>query len=352
MFNNIYKNKTVMITGDTGFKGSWLAIWLKELDANVIGISLPPKTSADNYVVCGLNEKITHIDQDIREFDLLLKIFNKYNPEIVFHLAAQSLVLESYKNPLENYSTNFMGTANILEAIRRTKSVKAAVIITSDKCYENKEWIYGYRENDRLGGKDPYSASKAACEILINSYIQSFFYEKNTVNIASVRAGNVIGGGDWAQNRIFPDCIRSLEKGKPITVRNADAVRPWQHVLEPLSGYLKLCSLLYNNGKEFVGPWNFGSSSKNIVTVKELAEEVVKQWGCGKISCENTIKKSLEAGLLNLDISKAVSYLKWQPKLNFIETVKYSIEEYQINQMTRKDIYKQRIEHIKRYMEK
>lgn len=352
MFDNIYKNKTVLITGDTGFKGSWLAIWVKILGANVIGISLPPKTSHDNYIVCGLNDKIIHIDQDIREFDPLLEIFNKYKPEIVFHLAAQSLVLESYRNPLETYSTNLMGTVNVLEAIRHNKSIKVTIIITSDKCYENKEWVYSYRENDRMGGKDPYSSSKAACELAINSYIQSFFSKNNTVNIASVRAGNAIGGGDWAENRIVPDCIRALENDEPIIIRNHDAVRPWQHVLEPLDGYLTIASLLYSHGGEYVGPWNFGPSSKNMVTVKELVEEIINQWGSGEISYEDKKEEFSEAKLLHLDISKAVNQLKWQPKLNVIETVRYTIEEYKTSGMNIEDVYKQRIEHIKRYMKK
>ncbi len=350
LFNNIYKNKTVLITGDTGFKGSWLAIWLREIGANVIGYALEPKTKRDNYIVCELEKKIIHLDGDVRDYHCLKSVFNKYNPDIVFHLAAQALILEGYHDPMETYSTNFMGTVNVLEAIRHTKSVKAAVIVTTDKCYENKEWVYGYRETDRLGGKDPYSASKAASEIAINSYLESFFKEDDTASIASVRAGNVIGGGDWAENRILPDCIRSLEEKKPINVRNPSAVRPWQHVLEPLSGYLKLGSLLYTNEKEFVGAWNFGPSSKNMVTVKELANEVVKQWGSGKITFSNNENQKLEAGLLHLDISKAVNKLKWKPKLNFKESVKYTVDEYKIEKFSVAQVYQQRIKHINSYV--
>ena len=351
MFDNIYKDKKVIITGDTGFKGSWLAIWLLNLGADVVGISLPPQNPRDNYVVCGLSERITHIDQDIRDYDALRRIFDEYSPGIVFHLAAQAIVLEGYQEPLKTYSTNFMGTVNVLEAIRNTESVKAGVIITTDKCYENREWVYGYRENDRLGGNDPYSSSKAACEMAVASYIHSFFNDATSANIASARAGNVIGGGDWAENRIVPDCIRALEKSEPIIIRNPNAVRPWQHVLEPLSGYLKLGSLLYADAKEFTGPWNFGPPSKNMVTVKELAEKVIENWGHGEISCQSENNKFSEANLLHLDISKAVNKLKWQPKLDFADTVSYTIDEYKVNGMTEEEIYEQRIEHIIRYMD-
>jgi len=349
LFDNIYKSKTVVITGDTGFKGSWLAIWLKELGANVIGYALEPITTNDNYVVCGLENKISHIYGDVRDYKYLKSVFDKYKPDFVFHLAAQSLVLESYHDPMETYSTNVMGTATVLEAIRHTKSIKATIIVTSDKCYDNKEWVYGYRETDRLGGIDPYSASKAACEITINSYLESFFREEGTANIASVRAGNVIGGGDWAENRIVPDCIRYLQKREPIVVRNCFAIRPWQHVLEPLSGYLKLGSLLYKNGKEFSGPWNFGPSTKSMVTVKQLVEEVIRQWGEGEVSIKKNNKQKSEAHLLHLDISKAVNKLKWSPRLDFIETVQYTLDEYRISQLSKDQVYNQRVEHIDEY---
>ena len=244
IFNNIYKGKTILVTGDTGFKGSWLAIWLLNLGANVIGYALEPNTKNDNYIICDLGNKITHINGDIRDYQTLLNVFSKYKLEIVFHLAAQTLVLDSYKDPYNTYSTNIMGTINLFEAIRHTPSVKVAINVTSDKCYENREWVYGYREVDPMGGKDPYSASKGASEIITSSYMRSFFNQEDAANIASVRAGNVIGGGDWTDNRIFPDCMRALLNNKPIVIRNPEAVRPWQHVLEPLSGYLTIGSLL------------------------------------------------------------------------------------------------------------
>jgi CDP-glucose 4,6-dehydratase len=352
MFDNAYKNKTVLVTGDSGFKGSWLAIWLRELGANVIGYSLAPRTSNDNYVVCGLKDKINHIEADLCDYKYLQSIFDKYKPDYVFHLAAQALVLESFNDPLETYKTNIMGTANVLESVRHTESVKSAVIITTDKCYENKEWVYGYRENDRLGGKDPYSSSKAACEIVIKSYMQSYFHGEGTASIASARAGNVIGGGDWADHRIVPDCIRSLEHGESISLRNPSAVRPWQHVLDPLSGYLKLGALLFKKGKEYSGSWNFGPSSLNMVTVKQLAEEIISHWGSGEINIEKTSHRYPESNILHLDISKAINKLKWQPKLSFKESIRYAIDEYQIDQYTKDQAYNQRVKHIINYSKK
>jgi CDP-glucose 4,6-dehydratase len=350
IFNNIYKGKTVLITGDTGFKGSWLAIWLLNLGANVVGYALQPKTEKNNYVICNLENKIVHIDGDIRDYQALLKIFQEYKPEIVFHLAAQALVLDSYKDPLYTHSTNIMGTVNLFEAVRNTTSVKAAVNVTSDKCYENQEWIYGYREIDSMGGKDPYSASKGASEIITSSYLRSFFCGDGTPNIASARAGNVIGGSDWAQNRLFPDCMRALINNKPIIIRNPEAVRPWQHVLEPLSGYLTLGSLLYTDGKEYSGAWNFGPLSKNMVSVKQLVEEIIKKWGDGKYIIENKMNKD-EAGLLHLDISKAINKLKWHPVLDLKQTIGFAIEEYMIENLSAEKIFDQRTSHIEKYIE-
>jgi len=351
IFNSTYKGKTVLVTGDTGFKGSWLATWLLDLGANVIGYALEPNTENDNYVICNLADKITHIDGDIRDYQTLLNVFSKYKPEIVFHLAAQTLVLNSYKDPLCTYSTNVMGTVNLFEAVRHTPSVKVAINVTSDKCYENREWVYGYREVDPMGGKDPYSASKGASEIITSSYMRSFFNQDDTANIASVRAGNVIGGGDWADNRIFPDCMRALLNDKPIVIRNPEAVRPWQHVLEPLSGYLTIGSLLYTDGQKYSGAWNFGPLSKNLVSVKQLVEETVKQWGSGKYIVEHGSDNSHEANLLHLDISKAVNALKWLPVLDFKQTVEFSIDEYRVDGLTGDEIFNQRMNDIYKYIE-
>ncbi|MCL0035303.1 CDP-glucose 4,6-dehydratase [Thermodesulfovibrionales bacterium] len=351
LFADVYAGKKVIITGDTGFKGSWLAIWLLNLGASVVGYALPPKTKKDNYLICGLDKKVIHIDGDIRDYQTLLGIFSKYEPEIVFHLAAQSLVLDSYNDPLYTYSTNVMGTVNLLEAVRHTPSVKVAINVTSDKCYENREWVYGYRETDPMGGRDPYSSSKGASEIITSSYWRSFFSQDNTANIASARAGNVIGGGDWADDRIFPDCMRSLLNNKPIAIRNPEAVRPWQHVLEPLSGYLLLGSLLYTEGKKYSAAWNFGPLSKSMVSVRQLVEETIKQWGSGRYIIEHSSDSTPEAGLLHLDISKAVSELNWHPVLDFKQTVKFSIDEYRVDRFTSREIFNQRIKHIKKYIE-
>ncbi|MCE8427575.1 MAG: CDP-glucose 4,6-dehydratase [Candidatus Methanoperedens sp.] len=350
IFNNIYEGKTVLITGDTGFKGSWLTLWLLNLGANVVGFALKPKTERDNYVICNLNDKVIHINGDIRDYKSILEIFSKYEPEIVFHLAAQALVLDSYRDPIYTYNTNVMGTVNLFEAVRNTSSVKVAINITSDKCYENREWIYGYREIDTMGGKDPYSASKGASEIITSSYLRSFFNQDSTANIASVRAGNVIGGGDWADNRIFPDCMRALMSDKPIIIRNPRAVRPWQHVLEPLSGYLTLGSLLYTDGKKYSGAWNFGPLSKNMVSVRQLVEETIRQWGSGKYILENETDSIEEANLLHLDISKAVNELKWSPVFDLRQTLKFTIEEYKIDNLTSEEIFSQQSDHIEKYI--
>jgi len=349
IFKNVFKKETVLVTGDTGFKGSWLAIWLLNLGANVIGYSLPPKTAKDNFELCGLSRKMTHIDGDVRKYDNVHTALSEHKPSIVFHLAAQALVLDSYNQPLYTHDTNIMGTANVLEAVRQEPSTKALVNVTSDKCYENREWVHSYRETDPLGGKDPYSASKAASEILTQSYMSSFFSNDDGAAIASARAGNAIGGGDWAENRIFPDCMRALTRGTPIVIRHPNAVRPWQHVLEPLSGYLKLASLLFADGTKFSGAWNFGPSMKNMITVKQLVEEVVNRWGHGSYVVANASNNHKEAGLLSLDISKAVNNLGWQPVLNLVDTVQLTIEEYKTNNLSAEEVFDQRAEHIHRY---
>lgn len=347
MSRNTYKNKTVLVTGDTGFKGSWLAIWLKELGANVIGFSLPPKTNRDNYVVCKMGEKITHIDGDIRDYHHLESTIRHFNPDFIFHLAAQALVIDGYHHPRETYSTNIMGTVNVLEAIKH-KSVKGAIIVTSDKCYENKEMKSAYTEDDSLGGHEPYSASKAACEIIVKSYQRSFFNSEDTANIASVRAGNVIGGGDWCANRIIPDCIRSLENKIPIFIRNPKAVRPWQHVLEPLSGYLKLGKQLIACDT-FSGAWNFGPKTKNAVTVEKLVNQLITHWGSGEVSFGNIQNGPTETILLYLDISKALGQLDWQPKWDLDKTLEQTISGYNIKNLKGNRVYDQRVAQIDHY---
>jgi len=326
MFTSFYKGKKVLITGDTGFKGSWLALWLLELGADIYGYALPPERKEDNFVVCKLDKLIQHADGDVRDLKSLLQLFDEIQPDIVFHMAAQSLVLKSYKNPQETFSTNIIGTVNLFEAVRLTPSVKVAINVTSDKCYQNNEWVWGYRENDPMGGKDPYSASKSASEIITSSFISSFFSGNATANVASVRAGNVIGSGDWAINRIVPDYFRAKKTKTQLIIRNPNATRPWQHVLEPLSGYMHLASILYNDGKIFQGSWNFGPMDTVNRRVTELIEEIEKYNNTDVILANS--ENNLEANLLKLDISKAVSQLKWMPTLNFEDTVKYTVEGY------------------------
>jgi len=348
-FEGIYKGTTVLITGDTGFKGSWLAIWLLMLGADVVGFALPPRTDEDNYSLCGLEQRSTHINGDVRNYNALLDVFSEYSPNIVFHLAAQPLVLESYKDPITTFSTNIMGSVNVFEAVKATPSVQAVINVTSDKCYENKEWLYGYRETDPLGGKDPYSASKAAAEIITRSYWHSFFKRDSRAGIASVRAGNVIGGGDWSAHRIIPDCVRALERDEPIIIEHPNAIRPWQHVLEPLSGYLALGAALCTEGAKYAGAWNFGPLTVNTCTVKQLVEELIKQWGSGRYVTPHNVRRDFEAGILRLDISKAVNLLHWYPTLDFAQMVCFTVEEYKTQNMASGSVLNQRVDHIKRY---
>lgn len=342
MFNNIYSDKTVLVTGHTGFKGSWLCIWLHELGAKVIGYSLNPYTDKDNFVLSKIGDKIIDIRGDIRDKKRLEEVFAKYNPEFVFHLAAQPLVRLSYENPVDTYETNVMGTINILEAIRKISATKVGIMITTDKCYENKEQLWGYRESDSLGGYDPYSSSKGAAEIAINSWRLSYFnpneFYKHGKSIASVRAGNVIGGGDWAKDRIIPDCIRALEADKPIEIRSPRSVRPWEHVLEPLSGYLLLGEKMYYNPKDYAQAWNFGPEASSIISVWDIAKLVVEHYGKGKLKDISNPNELHEAKLLSLDISKARLKLGWQPTLSINETISLTTKWYK--EYNESDIYK------------
>ncbi len=347
--SRVYDGKQVIITGDTGFKGSWLALWLHNLGATVTGIGLAPKTPRDNYVICGLDSIITHHSCDVRQYDRVLEVFSVAKPDVVFHLAAQPLVPESYATPRETFEINTQGTANILEAVRQTPSVQVGVMVTSDKCYENREWVHGYRETDPVGGHDPYSASKGAAEIIISSYTRSFFSGDDTPAVSSVRAGNVIGGGDWSENRIIPDFMRSLEDEKPITLRNPGAVRPWQHVLEPLYGYLLLGAAMIRNGHSFSGAWNFGPLHRNALTVEALIRKFIEHNGDGamEVSKQNGLH---EAGLLSLDISKAIHQLNWHPVLDVDTMVRLTLDEYAIKDLTPEAIFDQRCTHIDEYI--
>lgn len=333
IFNGFYHGKRVLVTGHTGFKGSWLSIWLHELGAEVIGIAQDPYSERDNYVLSGIGRKITaDLRADIRDGEQLKSLFRTWQPDIVFHLAAQPLVRLSYEIPVDTYETNVMGTIHVLEAIRATDSVKVGVMITTDKCYENKEQIWGYRENEPMGGYDPYSSSKGAAEIAIASWRRSFFnpddYARHGKSIASVRAGNVIGGGDWALDRIIPDCIRALESGNPIEIRSPRAIRPWQHVLEPLSGYLLLAQKMWNAPADYCEGWNFGPRLESISTVWEVAQKVIENYGCGELKDISNPNALHEAKLLMLDISKAKFRLGWEPRMNLSQCVALTVDWY------------------------
>jgi len=328
VIREFYKNKRILITGDTGFKGSWLALWLNSLGAKVYGYALPAVKENSHFNLLNLSKNITHYDGNLLDFDKLYQIILEIQPEIVFHLAAQALVRLSYDEPKLTFDTNIAGSVNILEVIRNTRFVKSLIYVTSDKCYKNKEWIWGYRENDELGGHDPYSASKAAAEIVFSSYLNSFFSKKSNIGIASVRAGNVIGGGDWALDRIIPDCIRSIMNNKEVEIRNPLSTRPWQHVLEPLYGYMLLAQKLYHNPKEFSGSWNFGPTISSIKTVKELSEKTIAILGKGSLKIGNKDNVKHEAGLLQLNCDKSNHLLGWSPVWNFEQTIKITIEWY------------------------
>jgi CDP-glucose 4,6-dehydratase len=317
----IFANKKVFITGHTGFKGSWLAFLLDEMGADVLGLALPPATHINHFDLLELDKKIKHVVGDIRDASLLADTLNEFQPEFVFHLAAQALVRPSYDDPSATFSTNVMGSVNLLDAVRRCESVRSLVYITSDKCYENDEWIWGYRENDQLGGRDPYSASKAAAEIVFSSYVRSFFEQCPSLGTATARAGNVIGGGDWAVDRIIPDCIRAIEKGEPIRLRNPGATRPWQHVLEPLAGYLLLAARLYEEPQSSGGSWNFGPSTQEVRTVQTVAEVIIGHLGKGSIEIIESETQVHEAHLLQLNCDKAHQLLGWYPRWHVENTL-------------------------------
>ena len=294
---------------------------LHEAGADVMGYALPPENGVSHFELLKLETKIKHVVGNICDGNLLIKTVSDFQPEFVFHLAAQALVRLSYENPVDTFNTNIQGSTNLLEAVRQCESVRSLVYITSDKCYENLEWIWGYKETDQLGGRDPYSASKAAAEIVYSSYARSFFEQRKTLGTASARAGNVIGGGDWAVDRIIPDCIRAIETDKTIELRNPDATRPWQHVLEPLSGYLLLAAKLYEAPEKWGGSWNFGPSTHEVRTVKNVADMMVENIGKGRVEVVGSINQVHEANLLQLNCDKAHQLLGWSPRWNVDETL-------------------------------
>lgn len=323
-----YKNKKVLVTGHTGFKGSWLTIWLSMLGANVTGYALDPKTSKDNFVLCNLTDDITDVRADIRDKQKLFDTFDKTQPEIIFHLAAQPLVIDSYKNPLETIETNTQGTANVLEAFRLSNSAKLLIVITTDKVYENNNSGRAFKENDRLGGNDLYSASKAAAELIVNAYNESFFKSLKNKIVVTVRAGNVFGGGDWAEYRVVPDCIRALEKNEKIILRNPSSTRPWQYVLEPLAGYLLLGEKILKDEIEASGAWNFGPEPTNNLSVENLVKKIIDFYGAGEYKIDINPEAFKESNFLSLDITKAKEKLNWKPVLDFEDSIGYTVEWY------------------------
>ena len=331
----VYKGRKVLITGQTGFKGSWLTGWCLRLGADVVGYSLPhPPTSPSNYDICRLSSEIAEISGDINDFELVSQTIQEHRPELIFHMAAQPLVLPSLENPRDTFSTNAQGTVNVLEAARQSDAVRGVICITTDKVYENKEWLYGYREGDRLGGKDPYSASKAMAELAINSYIQSFFRpewygDRHQTVVASVRAGNVIGGGDFADFRLVPDCMSALTRNEPIVVRNPNYIRPWQHVLVPLGGYLLLgAKMLGPEAKDCFGAWNFGPLEVNGITTSQIAEKLIELWGSGSWINQNPDADKLETSYLRLSWEKSAQKLNWEPGYDWIDTMQSICDWY------------------------
>ena len=324
-----WNKKKVLITGHTGFKGGWLSTWLLNMGAEVIGYALEPDSQPCFFTLCGLSQKLESVIDDVRNKERLQGIMDTHNPEIVFHLAAQPLVRYSYKEPVDTFATNVMGTVHLLEAVRQNPSVRVVIIVTSDKCYENKEWIWGYREEEQIGGRDPYSASKACAELVTASYRRSLFENSElNVGIATVRAGNVIGGGDWGRDRLVPDAVRAFQSGQPLIVRNPFSVRPWQHVLEPLAGYLLLAEELYDEEEKWAGAWNFGPGDESVVTVSSLCDMIINHWHLGKWQVSPPQEDFHEAHFLKLDSSKSRQMLGWHPCLTLEEAVKMTVEWY------------------------
>jgi len=325
MNNKFWRGKKVFLTGHTGFKGSWLSLWLQQIGAEVTGYALQPPTNPSLFEAASVAEGMTSIIGDIRDAEALNKAMRDGAPDIVIHMAAQPLVRHSYVNPVETYSTNVMGTVHLLEAVRQTPSVRAVVNVTSDKCYDNKEWVWGYRENEAMGGFDPYSNSKGCAELVTSAYRNSFFnpekYADHRVALASGRAGNVIGGGDWADDRLIPDILRAISDNKPVVIRSPHAIRPWQHVLEPLSGYLLLAEKLYMQGATYAEGWNFGPGDEDAKPVQWIVEQLTQQWCEGASWQLDGGEHPHEAHYLKLDCSKAKMRLDWQPRWHLGHTL-------------------------------
>ena len=349
---SFWEGRRVLITGHTGFKGSWLALLLHSLGAELIGYSLPPPTTPSLFQLAGLQNMIDEIEGDIRDFNRLRDAIRSRKPEIVFHLAAQALVCRSYENPIETYATNIMGTVNLLEAVRVAGGVKAVVNVTSDKCYENREWVWGYRETERMGGYDPYASSKGCAELVTAAYRNSYFNQADSashgVALASARAGNVIGGGDWAENRLIPDCVRAVLKREKIMIRRPASVRPWQHVLEPLHGYIILAEKLCDNGIKYAQAWNFGPDDQDARSVSWVVARFCEKWGNGASYSIEAGGHPYEANYLKLDCSKARTLLDWRPLWN-LDTALDAIVEWTAAYQEGTDLRKACFKQIEKY---
>ncbi len=331
MTTEVWSGKRVFLTGHTGFKGSWMALWLKAMGAEVLGYSLPAPTKPSMFELAAVGDAVTSVVGDVRDLEKLTSEMTRFRPEVVFHLAAQSLVRPSYRDPVETFSTNVMGTVHVLEAIRRAPSIKAAVMVTSDKCYENNEWAWGYRESDPMGGYDPYSNSKGCAELVTSSYRRSFFSASTSDTahpaVASARAGNVIGGGDFSLDRLVPDFMRAMSAGEPVRIRNPGAQRPWQHVLEPLCGYITLAErLLQPDGQNFATGWNFGPRDEDAIHVESLVQKFVGLWGAGAKYSVDASPQPHEATYLKLDTSRARALLGWKTHLGVESAIDWTVE--------------------------
>ncbi|KJV29626.1 CDP-glucose 4,6-dehydratase [Aquitalea magnusonii] len=347
MNSNFWQGKRVLLTGHTGFKGSWLSLWLQAMGSEIRGIALPPPTEPSLFECADVASGLDHQICDIRDCDRLQVLFSEFAPEIVIHMAAQPLVRLSYQQPMETYATNVMGTVHVLEAARRAGTVKAIVNVTTDKCYENREWAWGYRENEPMGGFDPYSNSKGCAELVSSAYRQSFLKAEG-IALATARAGNVIGGGDWAADRLVPDILRALEQNQPVQIRNPYAIRPWQHVLEPLSGYLLLAQHLYEHGQAYAEGWNFGPRDEDAKPVQWIVEELCKIWGNGASWSLQPGTHPHEANYLKLDISKARQQLDWAPRWN-LATALSSIVDWHKTWRQRGDMRAHCLDQITQY---